>query len=150
MKISDHFTIEEATTTSSKLPNYLTTEAAHTIYHTAQKMEMVRAILGNLPIHVNSWYRSAEVNAEVGGSKKSQHMKGEAVDFTCEKYGTPYQVCQKLAMHKQTLGIDQLIYEGTWVHISFVIPPRVPRLEVLTCMKDKSYEDGLILLREVN
>ena len=149
MKITDHFTLEEAVTTSSKLPNHLTTEAAHTIYHTATKMEMIRALLGNLPIHINSWYRSAAVNEAVGGAKKSQHKLGEAVDFTCEEYGTPYQVCQKLAQHKQVLGIDQLIYEGGWVHVSFVIPPRVPRLEVLTYLKDKSYVDGLILSREL-
>jgi hypothetical protein len=147
MHITKHFTIEEATTTETGIPNSLTIEASHTIYHTANKMEMVRALLGNLPIKINSWYRSEEVNKAVGGSKKSQHIHGEAVDFTCEAYGTPYQVCQKLSQHKQTLGIDQLIYEGTWVHVSFVIPPRVPRLEVLTCMLDKSYQNGLILKR---
>lgn len=148
MKISDHFSIEEATVTSTGIPNTVTVEAAHSIYFTASKMEMVRALLGNNPIKINSWYRSAEVNAKVGGSKKSQHLAGEAVDFTCAKYGTPYQVCQKLSQHKQVLGIDQLIYEGGWVHVSFVRPPRVPRLEVLTYMKDRTYSNGLILSRE--
>lgn len=148
MKISDHFSIEEATVTSTGIPNTVTVEAAHSIYFTASRMEMVRALLGNNPIKINSWYRSAEVNAKVGGSKKSQHLAGEAVDFTCAKYGTPYQVCQKLSQHKQVLGIDQLIYEGGWVHVSFVRPPRVPRLEVLTYMKDRTYSNGLILSRE--
>lgn len=147
MKITEHFTLEEATVTSTGVSNQLTIEASHTIYHTANKMEAVRALLDNKSIHINSWYRSPEVNAAVGGSKKSQHLHGEAVDFTCEEFGTPYQVCQKLSQHKQKLGIDQLIYEGTWVHVSFVIPPRVPRLEVLTCMLDKSYQTGLILKR---
>lgn len=147
MKISTHFSIEEATITSTDLPNQLTVEASHSIYFVATRMEMVRALLGNNPIKVNSWYRSESVNAAVGGSKKSQHLHGEAVDFTCAGYGTPYQVCQKLSRHKQILGIDQLIYEGTWVHVSFVRPPRVPRLEVLTYMKDKSYSNGLILSR---
>jgi len=148
MKISDHFSIEEATVTSTGIPNTVTVEAAHSIYFVATRMEMVRALLGNNPIKINSWYRSAEVNAKVGGSKKSQHLAGEAVDFTCAKYGTPYQVCQKLSQHKQVLGIDQLIYEGGWVHVSFVRPPRVPRLEVLTYMKDRTYSNGLILSRE--
>lgn len=148
MKISDHFSIEEATVTQSGLPNALTVEAAHTIYFVATRMEMIRALLGNNSIKINSWFRSEKVNAAVGGSKKSQHLHGEAVDFVCEAYGTPYQICQKLSQHKQILGIDQLIYEGGWVHVSFVRPPRVPRLEVLTYMKDKSYQNGLILSRE--
>ena len=147
MKITEHFTLEEAIHTGTGLKNILTTEAAYTIHCTAVKMELVREYLDNNSIHVNSWYRSEAVNAAVGGSKKSQHLTGEAVDFTCEDFGTPYEICQRLSAKKLDLQFDQLIYEGTWVHISFCIPTRVPRLEVLTCMIDKSYLSGLILNR---
>ena len=146
--ITDHFTLEEVlTTTHTDIVNRLPQEVFPTIVHTAQRMEIVRALLGNNPIKVNSWYRSKLLNKRVGGSKRSQHLAGEAVDFTCESFGTPYEICQKLILHKQKLWIDQLIYEGSWVHISFVSPPRVPRLEVLTYMVDESYRNGLILNR---
>ena len=34
------------------------------------------------PIHVNSGFRSPELNRAVGGVPGSQHMKGEAADIT--------------------------------------------------------------------
>jgi len=147
MKISDHFTYEEFVTTKTGLKNDPPSSKLGLAVYIAQQMEKVRALLESKPIHVESWYRSQEVNKAVGGSKKSQHLEGEAVDFTCPDYGTPYEICQKLSQHKLVLRFDQLIYEGTWVHISFISPPRVPRLEVLTCMLDKSYQVGLILKR---
>lgn len=147
MKISEHFSYYELIVTSTGLPNDPPNSLLPEAIYTAQQMEAVRAVLGNKSIRVNSWYRSPAVNKAVGGSSKSQHTKCEAVDFICPGYGTPYQVCQKLAQHKEKLKIDQLIYEGTWVHISFVSPPRVPRLEVLTYMLDKSYQSGLHLKR---
>lgn len=149
VKLSDHFTLAEACVTSTGISNVPPTHILSNMLHTALKMEDVRKLLDSNPIRVNSWYRSEKVNRAVGGSSTSQHTKGEAVDFTCEGYGTPYEICQKLSQHKLALRFDQLIYEGTWVHVSFLIPPRVPRLEVLTYMLDKSYQSGLTLNRGV-
>lgn len=150
MNMTDHFTYEEVIVTSRRgFSNFPPKEVLITCLHTAEKMEAVRALLDGRAIKVHSWYRSPALNKAVGGSKSSQHLKGEAVDFSCSGYGTPYEICQKLSMHKQILGIDQLIYEGTWVHVSFVIPPRVPRLEVLTYTLDKKYVPGLHLRKEV-
>jgi hypothetical protein len=83
----------------------------------------VRELLKH-PVLVNSWYRSPQVNWNVGGSKTSQHVKGEAVDFRCPGFGTPLEVCRFLSEHLAELGIDQLIYEVTWVHVSFSARPR--------------------------
>ncbi len=41
-------------------------------------LEPVRALVG--PLHVNSGYRSIDVNRAVGGQPTSQHCKGEAAD----------------------------------------------------------------------
>lgn len=148
MKLTEHFHAEEVVATSHRdINNEFPTTLATEIFHTASKMEEVRTLLCNCPIIVLSWYRSPKLNERIGGAKKSQHMKGEAVDFICPDYGTPAEICTKLANRKVELRIDQLIYEGTWVHVSFVIPPRVPRLEVLTLMLDKSYATGVVLKR---
>lgn len=145
IKLTEHFTIEEATITShTDLENYPDPETLRKIQHTAERMEVVRACLGNRAIKVNSWYRSPEVNKRVGGTSKSQHLRGEAVDFTCNSYGTPFEVAQALVADKEILMFDQLIYEHSWVHISFVIPPTIPRLEVLTYLPDsKTYTTGI-------
>ena len=37
----------------------------------------------NEPLHINSSYRSKDWNKSVGGSKKSQHLTGNAVDLHC-------------------------------------------------------------------
>lgn len=144
MKLTEHFTLEEATITShTDLDNYPDPDTLRKLSYIAARMETVRSCLGNRPIKVNSWYRSPEVNARVGGTKKSQHLRGEAVDFTCHSYGTPYEVARALVADKEILMFDQLIYEHSWVHISFVIPPTIPRLEVLTYMPDKTYQVGI-------
>lgn len=86
----------------------------------ALHMEIVRQLLGNKPILVDSGYRSAAVNAAVGGDPHSAHMLGYAVDFVCPDFGTPYQVAKFLADKLDDLHADKLIYEfRDWVHISF-------------------------------
>lgn len=103
-------------------------------------MERVRIILGSNPIKVLSGYRSDRVNSAVGGSPNSQHRFGQAVDFICPAFGSAKDVCVKLAENIELVGIDQLIYEGTWVHASFTSSPRY---EVLTMIKGK-YHRGII------
>lgn len=114
------------THTETGLANTPTPEIIERIRHTAEEMEKVRALLGH-SIDVNSGYRSYSVNKAVGGSNTSDHMNGDACDFTCEKFGTPIKVCRKI--EASDLKFDQLIQEGTWVHLSF--GPRM-RQQVLT------------------
>jgi len=114
---------------------------------TAPKMEMVRAVLGH-PVLVSSWYRSQALNRAVGGSQLSQHRLGLAVDFRCPGFGTPLAVAQELELQKFPLGIDQLIWEYSWVHISFTIPTVTPRYQMLTYQKSPAgkavYLKGII------
>jgi putative chitinase len=85
--------------------------------HAALGMELVRQLLGQ-PIHVNSWYRSPELNKAVGGSPTSDHVTGFAVDFICPTYGNPEQIVR--AIVNSTIDYKQVIYEfSSWVHISF-------------------------------
>ena len=76
------------------------------------------------PTILTSGYRSEALNAAIGGSPRSQHSKGEAVDL--EVLGTSTaEVCEWIASN---LNFDQLILEfytpgdvnSGWVHVSYV------------------------------
>ena len=150
MKLTDHFTLEEAVVTYyEEIQNVPDRKALEIILFAAQKMEILRGTLGGNPIIVSSWYRSPSLNRRVGGSTTSEHLKGSAVDFTCPAFGTPYDICRALQNKKEKLQFNQLINEkrgnSVWVHISFAIPPTLPKLEALT-FDGKKYHPGIILL----
>lgn len=73
----------------------------------------------NTPIHISSWYRSKALNTALKGSFTSQHMKGEAVDFTCKDMASAFEYIRK------NLVFDQLIWEKgddkqpKWIHVSY-------------------------------
>lgn len=74
------------------------------------------------PIIVNSGFRSEELNKAVGGSKTSQHKKGEAADLTVggkEKNKKLFNLIKKL-VEQNKLEIGQLIdeYKYQWIHVS--------------------------------
>ena len=118
MKLSTNFSYEELTTSSHRgLDNTPNDVQLSNLKHTAWQMELVRHILGDRPIHINSGFRSEAVNAAVGGSKTSAHSLGHAVDFICPAFGTPIDIAH--AIMNSGLKVDQLIYEISWIHISF-------------------------------
>ena len=96
------------------------TELANIRNVLAPGMQRVRNLLGQ-PVLVTSGYRSLEVNAAVGGSRASQHTQGLAADFICPEFGTPKSVTKYLLQHAGELRFDQLIWEGSWVHVSFAM-----------------------------
>ena len=70
-------------------------ELMENVMAVAQLMEAIRSYLGDKPITVNSWYRTKAYNTAVGGSAKSNHMLGRAVDFRV-KGMTPAEVFVRL------------------------------------------------------
>jgi len=84
----------------------------------------VRECLG-VPIYVSSGYRSPELNKAIGGSRRSQHMEGRALDLDADVYGkcTNADIFNYI---RENLEFDQLIWEfgdqdnPDWVHVSFV------------------------------
>lgn len=121
MKLSPNFTLEELTHSQIAVRKGIKNEVNPVIKNnltiTAANMEAVRKLLGDNPILISSGYRNLEVNRAVGGSTKSAHMEGWAVDFTCPQFGTPQEIVHKLK--DSDIKFDQVIEEGTWVHISF-------------------------------
>lgn len=75
--LTDHFHMLEAVCRHcGRIPDRGVIEA------TAAWMEEVREVLGNRPLHVNSWARCPIHNQNVGGAPGSMHLEGLAVDFT--------------------------------------------------------------------
>lgn len=147
MKLSDHFHLHEfeisQTATRLGIDNAIPHELMENAKRMAQTMEMVRSILGNRPIIVSSGYRSPGLNTAIHGSKSSAHMQALACDFTCPTFGTVYQTAELLASILD--DYDQLIYEGTWIHIG--LRDGHPRRELLTATFPNGkvhYQSGLI------
>lgn len=141
MQLTEHFSLEELIATSHRaIDNTPPPETVDKLRVTARGLEHVRLLLGTTVI-VTSGYRCPALNDAVGGAPDSQHMRGEAADFIAPAYGTPYAICSLLAA--SDLRYDQLIFEGTWVHISFV-DYRLPRRSLLTWRHGQGYEVGLI------
>lgn len=141
MNLSPHFTLAEFTRTSKSADNTPSPVIVDALILTADRLEKVREILGGVPLLINSAYRSPTVNKLVGGSRNSQHCKGEAVDFTCPTFGSPYRVVAMIIA--SGIPFDQLIYENTWVHISWNHRGGELRNEVLT-FKGLVYQKGLV------
>ena len=118
MKLSKDFILQEFIATKTGLNNKLTSEALTNIEFLVKNLlQPLRNVFGK-PIRITSGYRSAEVNKAVGGSKNSQHTKGEAVDIVSNDNKCLFDLI------KNNFDFDQLIWEyGTdeqpaWVHVS--------------------------------
>jgi hypothetical protein len=146
--LTEHFSLEEVTQSSlasrSGIDNSLPPKLIDAVTSTAKGMERVRALLGNLPVSITSWYRCPELNMALGSKLTSQHVKGEAVDFICPAFGTPLQICKRLLYVKELIRFDQLILEHTWIHISWKADPATPqRSQVLSLLATGGYAAGL-------
>ena len=75
-------------------------------------------------IKINSFYRSKEVNQAVGGSGRSQHCKGQAIDID-DVFGHKTNA-EMFEYVRENLDFDQMIWEfgdsnnPNWLHISYV------------------------------
>lgn len=91
------------------------------------------AIGRDCPLIVHDAFRSAELNAAVGGSPSSQHMDGNAADITARPLLSDRDLFDVL--RRSTLPYDQIILEaadhGGCVHISQAADGARPRGEAL-------------------
>lgn len=78
-------------------------------------LQPLREII-NVPIFINSGFRSFDVNAAVGGRFNSQHLEGKAADFVVHSMN----LIDVFNIILQKLSFDQLIYEfEKWIHVSW-------------------------------
>ena len=141
------YPIEILTRTNLKLKNSPPPELIPNIERLSLNCGKLESLLGN-PLRVSSGFRSEEVNSAVGGSEKSAHLRGDAVDFTCQ-FLSPLQICKRLTVLDAVdeLFIDQMIYEGTWVHIGWksIGKPRGQVLSRVFVGGNVTYSDGICL-----
>lgn len=127
MNLTTNFTLQELTKSETALrknmPNVPTEADIANLKLLAEKvLQPLRDHYG-VGIKVNSGYRSPDVNAAVGGSRTSDHCKGQAADI--EIPGIANAVVAQYI--KDSLQYTQLILEfytlgipdSGWVHVSY-------------------------------
>jgi len=142
--ISKHISEKEATKSITALrlgiantPNGTALANMKTL---AEKIfEPLRKFVGG-PIKINSMFRSEALNKQIGGSSRSQHCQGNAMDID-DIYG--YKTNKEMFdFIKENLDFDQLIYEfgneenPDWVHVSYVDKEK-NRNKILKAVRDK-------------
>jgi hypothetical protein len=126
--ISEHVTYKEGvysnTATRLGLKNEPTEAHLSNMELLSEKVFEPLRMHVNGPIKINSFYRGPELNKAIGGSSKSQHCNGQAMDID-DTYG--YMSNADMYEYiKKNLSFDQMIWEfGTdanpdWVHVSYV------------------------------
>lgn len=127
--LSSNFTLDEMcnsqTATRLGIDNVPTEpQILDNLKQTCYGLEEIRTLLGGKPILISSGFRSVALNAAVNGSQGSQHLLGQAADFTCPTYGNPAQIVAAIRASK--INYDQVILEfynpekkTGWVHVSF-------------------------------
>lgn len=123
MRLTAHFNLAEFTRSESAkrhgVSNEPTPEHLENIKVLCERvLEPIRAKYG--PIVISSGYRSKLLNHYIGGTLKSQHLEGKAVDIDMDGMGsvTNKQIFEYI---KYNLEFDQLINEHdySWVHVSY-------------------------------
>ena len=128
MKISNNISYQEAirsnTATRKGIDNTPSDYEVTNMVGVAENIfEPLRGWVGG-PIKINSMFRCEELNSAIGGSTRSQHCQGRAIDID-DTFGHKTNA-EMFNYIKENLNFDQLIWEfGTddnpdWVHVSYV------------------------------
>lgn len=153
MNLSPNFTLSEMTKSETALRHNLEntpgeTEIENLRVLCERVLQPVRDHYGK-GVKVNSGFRHPDVNAAVGGSKTSDHCKGQAADI--EIPGVPnHELAEWIAAN---LDYTQLILEfytrgipdSGWVHVSY--DPSNLKKQNLTATKENGktvYLPGLL------
>jgi hypothetical protein len=130
MKLSDHVSYKEGVYSITALRLGLKNDPSDAHLENMKLIcekvfEPLRMHVGG-PIKINSFYRGPELNKAIGGSAKSQHCHGQAMDID-DTYGHASNAAM-FDWIKANLDFDQMIWEfgndqnPDWVHVSYVSP----------------------------
>jgi putative chitinase len=155
MQLSEHFKLSEFTKSETairkRIDNTPGPDHASNLKNVCEKiLEPVRKHF-NKPVRINSGYRGPALNAAVGGSSKSQHCNGEAIDFEID--GLPNPELAKWV--SENCEFDQIILEfydpkegpnSGWVHASYTTKGsnRKQKLTAVTVNGKTVYKPGFV------
>jgi len=142
MKLSKNFVLSELT--KSNTAKRLGIKNEPTKEHMDNLQVLIRDLIqpirdGIGPVRVSSGYRNPELNRAIGGSHKSQHCKGEALDLQFWEMGKMNNKAIYDWVLESGIEFDQMIneFDFAWIHIS--LKGEDNRKQVLEAYKD---EDG--------
>ena len=126
--ISEHISYKEGvysiTATRRGIDNTPNDEQLENMETVAEEVFEPLRVYVDGPIKINSFFRCEELNKAIGGSSKSQHCKGQAIDLD-DTFGRATNA-EMYYFIKDKLDFDQLIWEfgdddnPDWVHVSYV------------------------------
>ena len=124
--ISDREGVYSITATRLGIDNEPNAEQLDNMKTLAKEIFEPLRIYTNGPIKINSFFRSPKLNKAIGGSTRSQHCKGQAIDLD-DTFGHLTNA-EMYYYIKENLDFDQIIWEfgndenPDWVHVSYVSP----------------------------
>lgn len=80
----------------------------------ARMMQFLRDLIDK-PINVNSWYRTAHHNVNVGGSTNSIHLDGRACDIASTDYDRIYNYWKFICVYNDCIG--GINFHDTFIHL---------------------------------
>ena len=143
MRLSKNFVLSEITKSNtakrlgiSNEPNKEHLQAMQLLI--TELIQPMRDAIG--PIRISSGYRSPKLNRAIGGSSRSQHCKGEALDLQFWKDGEMNNQVIYDWVLDSGLEFDQMIneFDFAWIHISFCDSNRRQVLEAYKNDKGKT------------
>ena len=127
-KISQNISFKEATKSNTALRLNLNNnpdayQVTNMVGVAENVFEPLREYVGGA-IKINSMFRSEELNTAIGGSSRSQHIEGRAMDLD-DTFGHKSNA-EMFHYIKDNLNFDQLIWEfgddnnPNWIHVSYI------------------------------
>jgi len=124
MRLSKNFVLSEITRSNTARRKGISNEPEKE--HLANLQTIITELIQPMrnaigPIRISSGYRSPKLNRAIGGSSRSQHCKGQALDLQFWKDGKMNNKVIYDWVLDSGLDFDQMIneFDFAWIHISF-------------------------------
>lgn len=140
MRLSENFTLEELAVTKVAAFRSINLKEARDFIRpltslAVNQLEPARAAV-KASARVNSGFRGLKLNANIGGSKTSQHCFGMAADLVFEGFeDRAGQIAAMMLIIEAGVVFGQLLLENGCIHISAGTKRQVAEYSVLTKTK---------------
>jgi uncharacterized protein YcbK (DUF882 family) len=112
-KLSKNFSLKEfASKDGAETP----ADVLENLRKLAKNLEVIRAHFGNVPITIDSGYRSPAHNKAIKGKSKSLHLSGKAADFKIKGF-TPNEIAAEL---EELISSKKISQGGIGIYPTFI------------------------------